>query len=47
MSPEQAADKFKEYLNETEINEMKEYKLIYFLGRDLEFKGKNAIYSAR
>jgi hypothetical protein len=45
--PEQAAEKFKEHLNEIEINEMKEYKLIYFLGRDFEFKGKNVIYSAR
>ena len=47
MSPEQAAERFKDHLNEAEVNEMKEYKLIYFLGRDFEMRGKNPIYSAR
>jgi hypothetical protein len=32
---------FKDKLSETEINEMKEYKYIYFLGKDFNEKIKN------
>ncbi len=47
MTPEQVAESFSDYFNETEIGEMKEYKHIYFLGKKFDIEDKKVIYSAR